>query len=143
MKKFIGSVFKLKLNDVVILFLLFALVLSNLILTIQVFENLNEIKFIQANLNQVKKNNQILEFDRIRVEDAANILLAIQDYYYSNQAFPNNLEELKKQGYLDSKAELSDPQTHKYYFYKNRGNDFVFCVWLSDKVKGVNVSACH
>ena len=91
---------------------------------------------------ELSRQKTALEFDRVRLEDASNLLLALQEYYFQKSFFPATLEELKKQGYLSSGARLNDPETNQSYFYKQRQDDFVLCIQLSDMLKGVNTASC-
>ena len=60
----------------------------------------------------------VLEFDRVRLEDATNILLAIQDFYFKKNSFPKSLEDLKKEGYLDPNSRVIDPDTNQPFLIK-------------------------
>lgn len=82
-----------------------------------------------------------LEYDLVRIEDTANIVLAIRDYLDEHEALPEKLEELETGKYLPAQN-IRDPETKVLYFYKNRLEDFVLCVYLSDKIKGVNTEEC-
>lgn len=96
----------------------------------------------EEQLKRAEQRNVVLEFDRVRLEDATNILLAIQDFYFQKNSFPKSLEDLKKRGYLDPNSRLIDPDTNQPYFYQKSGQDFVLCVWLSDMIKGINTTGC-
>ncbi|MDP3770030.1 MAG: SH3 domain-containing protein [bacterium] len=96
----------------------------------------------ERRMSDAEKKAVLLEFDRIRLEDANNILLAIQDYQFEKKLLPDDLTVLKEQGYLDQNSRLIDPSTKLPYFYKKRDDDFVLCIWLLDKIKGVNTADC-
>ncbi len=83
-----------------------------------------------------------LEFDRVRLENGTNILLATKHFYIEKNTFPQSLEDLKKAGYLDQDMAIKDPESGKQYYYQARSEDFVFCMKLSDKIKGVNIEDC-
>lgn len=91
---------------------------------------------------ELQRRTVILEFDRMRLEDASNILLALQDYQFENRTFPETLEVLKEKDYMDENSRLADPSTKVLYFYQKREQDFVLCIWLSDMIKGVNTASC-
>lgn len=137
------------IQSVVIGVLAIVIFLSNFSLVAQFLGRLNPLVSYQKQLNEAteklkraEQRNVILEFDRVRLEDVGNILLAIQDYYFQKNIFPESLEDLKKGGYLDPNNRLIDPGTTQPYFYQKREQDFVLCVWLSDMLKGVNTTSC-
>lgn len=81
-----------------------------------------------------------LRFDLTRTEDAANILLAIQDFIIETEEIPQSLEYLVNRGYLNAK--ITDPKSgHTYYFEKKDGS-FILCIYMSDRIKGVNTKEC-
>jgi len=142
------------IQAVIIGILAIVILLSNFSLVTQFLgrlnlSGLNPLASYQKRLDRVteklkltEQRNVILEFDRMCLEDAANILLAIQDFYFQKNTFPGSLEDLKKGGYLDPSSHLIDPGTNQPYFYEKREQDFVLCVWLSDMLKGVNTASC-
>ena len=91
--------------------------------------------------NQDFNKMRQLEHDLVRIENTANIVLAIQEYLDERNAIPESLETLETEKYL-SAQDIRDPETHLPYFYKKRAADFILCVYLSEKVKGVNTSEC-
>lgn len=93
-------------------------------------------------LADAQKRNAELEFDRIRMQDVSNIILATQEFYFQKGSLPPKLASLKDEGFLDAPTSFNDPKTKAPYFYQDRTNDFVLCVWLSDAVKGVNTADC-
>ncbi len=118
------------------------LILSNFSIVAQFLGRLNPLGSYQRQIDELKGRVLLLEFDRVRIEDVSNLLLALQDFNLTTDSFPQTLDELKEKGYLDKNQRLTDPGTNKPYFYQNRGNDFVLCVWLSDMIKGVNTNKC-
>lgn len=137
------------IQSIVIGVLAIIILLSNFSLVAQFLGKLNPLASYQKRLDETaeglkrtEERNTILEFDRVRLEDVSNILLAIQDYYFQKNIFPETLENLKKDGYLDPNARLVDPGTNQSYFYQKREQDFVLCIWLSDMLKGVNTASC-
>lgn len=130
-------------------FVIVSVIVLNIFLAFNYFSVQNKIPEYNQKLNEMtfvfqkeKERNTNLEFDRIRLQNSSNILLAIQDHYFEKNTFPNSLENLKKVGYLDANSSLNDPNTNQPYFYEKREQDFVFCVWLSDMLKGVNTTSC-
>jgi hypothetical protein len=85
---------------------------------------------------------QDLQFDKIRGEDLTNILLAIQDFINEKDVIPSSLQELNDSGYLKDSENLTDPATDQPYYFKTLEDDFILCVFMSDRIKGVNVSRC-
>ena len=129
-------------QTIIIGILVLVVLLNNFSLVAQFFGKLNPLASYQKRIERAEQRNVILEFDRVRLEDVSNILLAIQDYYFQKNTFPENLEDLKKAGYLDPNSRLIDPGTNQSYFYQKREQDFVLCIWLSDMLKGVNTTSC-
>jgi len=137
------------IQTVVIGILVIVIFLSNFSLVAQFLGRLNPLASYQKRLDETveglkraEQRNVILEFDRVRLEDVSNILLAIQDYYFQKNTFPESLDDLKKDEYLDPNSRLIDPGTNQPYFYQKREQDFVLCIWLSDMLKGVNTTSC-
>jgi hypothetical protein len=80
-------------------------------------------------------------YDEVRTSDATNILLALQDYNYSQSDLPDNLDVLKTGGYLD--GNINDPEAGKPYFYEKLSPvDYVLCVYLTTGVWGTNTGRC-
>lgn len=97
---------------------------------------------VQNVLREQQKNIELLELDRIRYEDMLNILLALQDFINEKGVIPEKLEELNSEGYLDPPHTFNDPESEIPYYYQSRKDNFIFCVYMSDRVKGVNVKEC-
>jgi len=129
-------------QTIIIGILVLVVLLNNFSLVAQFLGKLNPLASYQKRVEQAEQRNVILEFDRVRLEDVSNILLAIQDYYFQKNTFPESLESLKNAGYLDPNSRLIDPGTNQQYFYEKREQDFVLCVRLSDMLKGVNTTSC-
>jgi hypothetical protein len=130
------------IQNVIIGVLFLIIFLSNFSLVAQFLGKLNPLASYQNQIEHAEQRNVILEFDRVRLEDVGNILLAIQDFYFQKNTFPESLESLKKDGYLEPSSRLIDPGTNQPYFYQKREQDFVLCIWLSDMLKGVNTTSC-
>ncbi len=129
-------------QSIIIGILVLVVLLNNFSLVAQFLGKLNPLASYQKRVEQAEQRNVILEFDRVRLEDVGNILLATQDFYFQKSTFPESLEDLKKAGYLDPNSRLIDPGTNQPYFYQKREQDFVLCIWLSDMLKGVNTTSC-
>lgn len=130
------------LKSVTILILAILLVITNIEVIAQFLGKLNPVLEYKEIIQEYEIRVVELEFDRVRLEDTGNILLSIQDYYFINENFPKTLKFLKDQGYLDQSSRILDPETKQPYFYKKRKEDFVFCVQLTDMLKGVNTQDC-
>lgn len=138
------------LHVLVIGILAVLLVISNFqFIETNVFGRLSQLANAQKQVGNLKQqvaslenNNTNFKFDIIRIQNASNIILAIQDFYYQNSDFPDSLATLEKQGLLDSTISLNDPENNKPYFYQKRAQDFVLCIRLSDSIKGVNTDSC-
>ena len=96
----------------------------------------------QADTRETKAQIVAMNLDRLRLEDAANILLALQEFRTRKGVFPSSLDHLKQEGFLDTSTRLINPGSNELYYYRKREQDFIFCVRLSDQVKGVNVGEC-
>ncbi len=129
-------------QNIIIGALAILLLLSNFSIVAQFLGKLNPLASYQRQIDDLKQRVLVLEFDRVRIEDVSNLLLALQDYNFDTGSFPLSLEELKDKGYLGKNRRLIDPGTNQPYFYQKRENDFVLCVWLSDMIKGVNTANC-
>ena len=91
--------------------------------------------------NQDSDKIRQLEYDLVRIEDTANIALAIREYLDEHNALPESLGVLETEKYLFAQN-IRDPENNLPYFYKKRAADFVLCVYLRNKVKGVNTEDC-
>ena len=103
------------------------------------------LKSQQAQLDACNKNLKVQaetnSFDRIRMGDATNILLAIQNYGFDKNGLPDNLEELSKNDYYA--GNLTDPQFGAEYYYKKiDSQNYILCFYLSTGVWGTNKSKC-
>jgi len=89
----------------------------------------------------LKKQAEEYAYDKVRIADTTNILLALQDYNFDTGNLPESLEELKKKNYLD--GNLLDPESGKPYYYKKLSpEDYVLCIYLSTGVWGTNIKDC-
>ena len=114
-------------QTIIIGILVLVVLLNNFSLVAQFLGKLNPLASYQKRIERAEQRNVILEFDRVRLEDVSNILLAIQDYYFQKNTFPESLDDLKKGEYLDPNSRLIDPGTNQPYFYEKREQDFVLC----------------
>ncbi len=160
MKKQRLSIWKSKIDvvqSVVIAVLVVIIVLMNLPLVSQFLGKLNplgpyeaKVREYGSRLNEASEQmrsqemkNVALEYDRIRLEDSTNILLALQDYYFDRQTFPETLGQLREEGYIDALVRIEDPELQEPYFYRRLDGRFVLCIRLSDRIKGVNTQYCN
>jgi len=89
----------------------------------------------------LKKQAEEYAYDKVRISDTTNILLALQDYNFDTGNLPESLEELKKKNYLD--GNLLDPEFGRPYYYKKLSpEDYVLCIYLSTGVWGTNIKEC-
>jgi hypothetical protein len=134
---------KIDIQQNILLFIVFIIIA---ILSLSFFIGIQWSKFrislVEQRLSGLVERNIAIEFDRQRLADVQNILLALQDYKFDYKSFPEKLSVLQQLGYLKASDSLKDPSTGVPYYYLNRGDDFVFCVWLSDSIKGVNQGSC-
>ncbi len=166
MQKDLEKVLKVKVNNihnVIIVILVLAVLVSNFHFVAPFFggstpsasnqkqtDGLRQSLSDAENKNVAAENGNVaaekkitaLEFDRIRLQDSQNILLAIQDFYFQKNSLPNSLANLKGEGFLDQTTSFNDPETNQPYFYEKRTDDFVLCIKLSDMLKGMNTSSC-
>ncbi len=143
MEKNFEKVLDLRINIhiAVIVILVLSVVVSNLHFVVQLFGGSTHSASNQQ-IDELSRKLTELEFDRIRLSDSQNILLAVQDFYFQKNSLPNNLADLKGEGFLDLTMNLNDPETNQPYFYENRKNDFVLCIKISDGIKGMNTTSC-
>jgi hypothetical protein len=82
-----------------------------------------------------------IAYDRTKIADTTNILLALREYTSDKGSLPENLEELRASKYLD--GNFNDPEFGRPYYYKKvSSQDYVLCVYLSTGVWGTNVNQC-
>jgi hypothetical protein len=92
----------------------------------------------RQDLKQVSEQNA---YDKVKISDTTNILLALQDYNFSKSDLPKALEDLKTEGYLESN--IKDPELEKTYYYeRNSVTNYTLCIYLSTGVWGTNISKC-
>jgi len=89
----------------------------------------------------LRKQSEQSAYDKVKISDTTNILLALQDYSFDEGILPASLEELIIDKYLGSN--LNDPEFRRPYYYKKlSAAEFVFCVYLSTGVWGTNMDQC-
>jgi len=80
-------------------------------------------------------------YDRIRMGDATNILLALQNYNFDKNGLPEKLGDLAKGDFYS--GNLNDPETGNEYFYKKiDAKNYILCFYLSTGIWGTNKSQC-
>ena len=136
-------------KEVLVLVALALLVVVNVGMITQVFGGFTlasyhreQLELAQYDLQEAQSRIVDLEYDRVRIEDATNILLALEEYQFDTEAFPEGLFELIEEEYLPASTRLNDPLSRKPYYYVRSGEGFVLCIWLSDMVKGTNTTQC-
>jgi len=94
-------------------------------------------KYRQDQKNQAELNS----FDRIRMGDATNILLALQNYNFEKNNLPGTLKDLAAGDFYN--GNLIDPQTGNEYFYeKIDAQNYILCFYLSTGIWGTNKNQC-
>ena len=89
----------------------------------------------------VKQQSETNSFDRVRMSDATNILLALQNYNFDKGDLPQNLKTLAAGDYYS--GNLADPESGTNYYYKKiDSQNYVLCFYLSTGVCGTNKSQC-
>jgi len=105
-----------------------------------------QLKEIKTKLEKCQKSlteeTEKISYDKVRMSDASNILLAIQEYYFEKRHLPPSLSDLKTEGYLGGEANLTDPETGKPYYYKIEDDKFTLCIYLSTGVWGMSTDRC-
>jgi len=97
---------------------------------------------------QIEKYRRDLEiqaednsYDRIRMGDATNILLALQNYNFEKSNLPDDLKDLAKDDFYN--GNLTDPKSGGEYFYKKiDSQNYILCFYLSTGIWGTNKSQC-
>lgn len=93
-------------------------------------------------LEELKNNLERSAYDKVRISDTTNILLALQDYNFEKGNLPQNLSALKNGVYLVA-GDISDPEFGKPYYYQRKSpTDYVLCIYLSTDVWGTNIADC-
>lgn len=101
-------------------------------------EKVSGLEKCQQNFQGMSEN---YAYDKIRISDTTNVLLALQDYNFSKSDLPNSLDDLVKGKFLD--GNLIDPELGApYYYKKNSPVDYVLCVYLSTGVWGSSINQC-
>jgi len=91
----------------------------------------------RTNLKYLAEQNS---YDRVKLGDTTNILLALKDFNFDNGDLPQKLSELNG-NYLNGNT--IDAQYNKEYYYKKISNqDYCLCVYLSTGVWGTNKNQC-
>jgi hypothetical protein len=103
------------------------------------------LKTQQSQMNICTQNLKIQSetnsFDRIRMGDATNILLALQNYSFDKNSLPDILPELSKNDYYA--GNLTDPEFGMEYYYKKIDSaNYVLCFYLSTGIWGTNKNLC-
>lgn len=93
-------------------------------------------------LEELKNQVERSAYDKVRISDTTNILLALQDYNFEKGNLPQNLSVLKNGVYLVA-GDISDPEFGKPYYYQRKSpTDYVLCIYLSTGVWGTNIADC-
>lgn len=93
-------------------------------------------------LEELKNQVERSAYDKIRISDATNILLALQDYNFEKGNLPQNLSALKNGVYLVA-GDISDPEFGKSYYYQRKSPvDYILCIYLLTGVWGTNIADC-
>ncbi|MCU0653379.1 MAG: hypothetical protein MUD10_03925 [Candidatus Pacebacteria bacterium] len=91
-----------------------------------------------SNLDQL---SELHNYDRVRMSDAINILLSLQDYNFDKGDLPENLKDLAADNYY--RGNTTDPELGSAYYYKRTDSqNYVLCFYLSTGVWGTNKSQC-
>jgi len=89
----------------------------------------------------LKQQSELNSYDRIRMSDATNILLALQNYNFDKSDLPQSLKDLAAGSYYS--GNLADPESGTAYYYKKTDSqNYVLCFYLSTGVWGTNKSQC-
>jgi len=112
-----------------------------------VFQKYYEVRLTQKIVSledcqkEFREQSEKFAYDKVRIADTTNILLALQDYNFDKGNLPSDLNELKKGEYFD--GNLSDPELGRTYYYKKLSSvDYVLCVYLTTGTWGTNISQC-
>ncbi len=92
-------------------------------------------------LEELEKQSEQNAYDKVKISDTTNILLALQDYNYEKGDLPRTLSELKNGAYLA--GYVADPELGKPYYYQRKSStEYVLCVYLSTGLWGANIAYC-
>lgn len=89
----------------------------------------------------LKRQSEVNSYDKVRMSDATNILLALQNYNFDKGDLPQKLKDLAAGGYYNQNT--TDPESGSPYFYKKIDTqNYVLCFYLSTGVWGTNKDQC-
>jgi len=90
---------------------------------------------------ELKQNSEKYAYDKVKVANTTNILLALQDYNFDTGNLPKDLNILKEKDYLTS--DIIDPEYNQPYYYKKVSiEEYILCIYLSTGIWGTNTEQC-
>jgi hypothetical protein len=93
-------------------------------------------------LEQLRQEIERSAYDKVRVSDATNILLALQNWNFDTWDLPVYLGSLKEAGFMPA-GNILDPEFNRPYFYQRRSaQDYLLCIYLATGIWGTNTSDC-
>lgn len=129
--------------------LVMLLVVTNAHVVAGFLGSLNPFRQLQSRIAQLEKENtelkssyQTTRHDLDLIEDASNILLALQEYYFTRGVFPITLSQLDQAGLVQFGKLRTNVYDVHFWYYRNKGSEFVLCVYASDGVRGVQTAEC-
>ena len=98
-------------------------------------------KLLESCQQDLKIETEKSGYDKVRIADATNILLSMQNYNFDKGVLPASLQVLGQEKYYSGNT--SDPESGIPYFYKKIDKEnYIFCVYLSTGIWGTNRSQC-
>ncbi len=90
---------------------------------------------------ELRQNSEKYSYDKVKIANTTNILLALQDYNYDKGDLPKSLELLREKGYLD--GNINDPEYNQPYHYERiSAEEYILCIYLSTGTWGTNTEQC-
>jgi hypothetical protein len=90
---------------------------------------------------ELRQNSEKYSYDKVKIANTTNILLALQDYNFDTGNLPKSLEILKEKEYLS--ADIVDPEYSQPYYYQRLSvEEYVLCIYLSTGTWGTNTEQC-
>ena len=100
-----------------------------------------KINSLESCQQELRQNSEKYSYDKVKIANTTNILLALQDYNYDKGDLPKSLELLKEKGYLD--GSINDPEYNQPYYYERiSAEEYILCIYLSTGIWGTNTEQC-
>lgn len=100
-----------------------------------------KINSLESCQQELRQNSEKYSYDKVKIANTTNILLALQDYNYDKGDLPKSLDVLKEKDYLD--GNINDPEYNQPYYYERiSSEEYTLCIYLSTGTWGTNTEQC-